>query len=121
LNGELEQERQKRSEVQRRVEQLEQEGRERSGIGQQAERAALDLQRLRADFDRERGERLEAQRRAEQLEQERLGLRRELRRLKEGPGTRPWWRRPALIVGVLLGSLTLWLISLVVGLNLLSS
>jgi chromosome segregation ATPase len=121
LNGELEQERQERSEVQRRVEQLEQEGRERSGIGQQAERAALDLQRLRADFDRERGERLEAQRRTEQLEQERLGLKRELRRSKDGPGTRSRWRRPALIVGVLLGSLILWLISLVVGLNLLSS
>jgi chromosome segregation ATPase len=125
LDGELEQERQKRSEVQRWVEQLEQEGRERSGVEQQAERTAQSLQQLRVDFEREREERLEAQRRAEQLEQERLSLERELVRSKEEPGggrseARSWWRRPVLVVGLLFGALAAWFTSLMVALNLLS-
>jgi hypothetical protein len=119
LHEELEAERQSHLEAQRRVKELEQ------AHEQLAERAAQNLQQLRVEGEKEREERLEAQRRVEQLEQERRDLERELGRLKEGlsggrPGARPWWRRPALVVGLLLGGFTLWLISLVVGLNLLS-
>jgi hypothetical protein len=80
---------------------------------------------LRGDLEREQEERLEAQWRAEQLEEERIRLERELGRSKQEPGggrseARPWWRRPALLVGLLLGGLAAWFTSLVVALNLLS-
>jgi hypothetical protein len=63
---------------------------------------------------------------AERLEQERLRLERGLDRSKEERGSgepkaRPWWRRPALVAGLLLGALGVWLISLVVALQILSS
>jgi hypothetical protein len=134
---ELELERRGRLDVQRRVEQLEQEGDERSRIEQQAERVAQNLQRLRGDLEREREERLEAQRRAKQLEQEQQHLKRELDRSKEelksvgrppAPDragqpevSRPWRRKPTLIVGLLFGIMAAWFTSLVVALNLLSS
>src|SRR5215203_2570564 len=73
---------------------------------------------------------------AKDLEQGRRRLEQELKRSKEevgsvgrGPranragqpgGQSPWWRRPVLIVGLLLGALAVWLASLVVALNLLS-
>ncbi len=122
LAGELEQERQRHSEAQRGVEQLEQEGREHSVVEQQA---AQDLQQLRVDFEREREERVEAQRRAEQLRQELRGLEGKVGRRKEGLGggrsrARPWWRRPALVFGLLVGALAAWLTSLIVALTLLS-
>jgi hypothetical protein len=45
--------------------------------------------------------------------------------LKEGPGNglsaaRPWWRKPIAVVALLLGSLIVWLTSLVVALNLIN-
>jgi hypothetical protein len=133
---ELEQERRIRLEVQRRVEQLEQEGDERSMIQQQAEQTAHNLQQLRRDLESEREERLEAQRRAEQLEEERLRLKQELNRANgeldslgrppapdragEPEGYRAWWRKPSLVVGLLLGVMAAWFTSLVVALNLLN-
>jgi chromosome segregation ATPase len=113
-------------ELRRLEEELKQEGDERSRIQQQAEGAAHDLQQLRGDLEREREERQEAQRVAERLEQERLHLERELDRSKEVPGSggpkaRPWWRRPVPVAGLLLGALGVWLISLMVALNILSS
>jgi colicin import membrane protein len=125
LEEELKRDRRGRLEVQQRLEQLEQVGEERSRIEQQAERATQNLQQLRVDLEREREQRLEAQRRAEQLEQERLGLEQELGRSKEGPGSRlsaarPWWRKPISVVALLLGSLIVWLTSLVVALNLIN-
>ena len=132
---ELEKERRVRLEVQRRVEQLEQEGNERSMIQQQAERTEHNLQQLRRDLESEREERLEAQRRAEQLEEERLRLKQELNRANgeldnpgrpsvpdragEPGGYRAWWRKPSLVVGLLLGVMAAWFTSLVVALNLL--
>jgi hypothetical protein len=112
-------------EVRQRVEQLEQEGEERSRIEQQAERAVQDLEQLRDDLEREKGGRLEAQRQAEQLERERLGLEQQLGSLKGGPGSepsaaRPWWRNPIAVGALLLGSLIVWLTSLVIALNLLT-
>jgi F-box protein 20 len=84
---EEEQERRVRLEVQRRVEQLEQEGDERSKIQQQADRAAHNLQlatlQSREDLEGEREERLEARRRTEQLEEHRLRLERELGRSQD--------------------------------------
>jgi len=123
LEEELEKERQAREESARRAEQ--QEGDEQSRIEQQAERVAQDLQQLRGDREREREERLEAQRLAEQLGQERRRLERELSRSKGGsssqrPAASPWWRKPIPVAVVLLGSLTVWLTSLIVALNLLN-
>jgi hypothetical protein len=85
-----------------------------------------DLQEVRGNLEREREERQKAQRRAEQLEEQRLRLERQLGRLKEGSGSRrlgahPWWGKPIPVVALLLGALVLWLTSLVVALNLLTS
>jgi hypothetical protein len=123
LEEQLEQERQAREETARRAEQ--QEGDEQSRIEQHAERVAQDLQQLRGDLEREREERLEAQRLAEQLGQERRRLERELNRSKGGslsqrPAASPWWRKPTRVVVVLLGSLIVWLTSLVVALQILN-
>jgi hypothetical protein len=123
LEEELEQERQAREESARRAEQ--QEGDEQSRIEQQAERVAQDLQQLRGDLEREREERLEAERLAEQLGQELRRLERELSRSKGGSPSRrqaasPWWRKPIPFVALLLGTLIVWLTSLVVALNFLN-
>ena len=74
------------------------------------------------------------QRRAERQEQELARLEQELRqsqadleRRKRAPAraasraNRPWWRRPLLVVGLLLGVLIAWFTSLVVALNVLAS
>jgi F0F1-type ATP synthase assembly protein I len=76
---------------------------------------------------------VEVQRRAERQEQELARLEQELERLqaelerqKRAPSraasraSRPWWRRPLLVVGVLLGVLIAWFTSLVVALNMLA-
>jgi hypothetical protein len=123
LEEELEHERQAREETARTAEL--QEGDEQSRIEQQAERVAQDLQQLRGDLEREREERLKAQRLAEQLGQERRRLEQELSRSKGGsrsqrPAASPWWRKPIPVVVVLLGSLIVWLTSLVVALNILN-
>jgi chromosome segregation ATPase len=112
-------------ELQRLEQELEQVSDERSRIQQKAEGAAHDLQQLKGDLESEKDKRQEAQRGAEQLEQERLRMKRELDRSKEesegrGPKARPWWRRPVLVVGMLLGALAAWFTSLIVALNLLS-
>jgi hypothetical protein len=77
---------------------------------------------------------LDVQRRAERLEEERARLEQELgrsqaelERQKRAPTravwrtSRPWWRRPILVVGLLLGVLIAWFTSLVVALNTLAS
>ena len=74
------------------------------------------------------------QQRAEQKEQELARLEQELRQSqtelehrKRAPAraasraNRPWWRRPILVVGLLLGALIAWFTSLVVALNMLAS
>ena len=51
----------------------------------------------------------------------------ELERRKRAPAraasraSSPWWRRPLLVVGLLLGALIAWFTSLVVALNMLAS
>jgi hypothetical protein len=83
------------------------------------------------DLERER---VEGQRRVERQEQERARLEQELQqsqaeleRRKQAPAraasraSRPWWRRPILVVGLLLGVLIAWFTSLVVALNMLAS
>jgi chromosome segregation ATPase len=137
LEEQLERERQGHLESQRRVEQLERQQKEQSGTRQEVERLSQERHRLAEDLEREREVRLGAQRRIEQQEQERAHLQREFRRLKaeldsrsgapipdrvkEADGSRPWWRKPALVVGLLFGGLLLWLTSLVVGLSLVPS
>jgi hypothetical protein len=74
------------------------------------------------------------QRRAEQkelelarLEQELGRSQAELERRKRAPASaasgasHPWWRRPILVVGLLLGILIVWFTSLAVVLNMLAS
>jgi hypothetical protein len=39
----------------------------------------------------------------------------------ESRASRPWWRRPILVVGLLLGVLIAWFTSLAVALNMLAS
>jgi hypothetical protein len=57
-------------------------------------------------------------------------LQAELDRRKRGPArnrddkpgaSHPWWRRPLLVVGLLLGVLITWFISLVVALSMLAT
>jgi len=77
---------------------------------------------------------VEVQQRAERQEQELARLKQELRqsqaeleRRKRAPArgasraSRPWWRRPLLVVGLLLGGLIAWFTSLAVALNMLAS
>jgi ferric-dicitrate binding protein FerR (iron transport regulator) len=82
-------------------------------------------------------EHVEAQRQAERQEQELARLEQELGRSQEelsrrkraagrnrgdaSSTSRPWWRRLLLVVGVLLGILITWFISLAVALNMLAS
>ena len=93
-----------------------------------------ERQRLAEDLEKGREERVEMQRRAERQEQELARLKQELgrsqaelERQKRAPSraasrtSRPWWRRPILVVGVLLGVLIAWFTSLVVALNVLAS
>ena len=137
LKEQLERERQGHLESQRRAEQLERQQKEQSGTRQELERLGQERQRLTEDLKKEREERSGAQRRIKQQEQERAHLQREFQRLraeldsrrrapttdrvKESESSRPWWRKPALVVGLLVGALLLWLTSLVVGLSLISS
>jgi chromosome segregation ATPase len=134
---EQEQEWQRLEQERRRLEeQLGWEQDERARSQQASEQVAQQLEQLRGDLKREQEEHSEIQRRAEQLEQERQRLEWELKQSKEEVGSvgrapapnragqagdeSPRWRRPVLIVGLLLGALAMWLTSLVVAINLLS-
>jgi hypothetical protein len=82
----------------------------------QAERLRQERQRLAEDLEMEREERVEVQRGAERLEQELARLEQEFRRSQAEPNyrksaaasdrttesgaSRPWWRRPLLVVGL---------------------
>jgi hypothetical protein len=137
LKEELERERQGHQEILRRAEGLEREQAEMSGVQQEAERLRMERQRLAEDLKREREERVKTQRQAEQQEQERARLEKGLRRSQaeldhrkraaardraaESGAGRPWWRRPLLVVGLLLGVLIAWFTSLAVALNMLAS
>lgn len=134
LGKQLDRERQARLESQRRAEQLERQRKEQSGIQQEIERLNQERQGLTEELKKEREEHLTAQRRAEQQEKERARLESEIRPLRatldshgrepardqvKGPELgRPGWRRPVLVVGLLIGVLLLWIISLMVGLYL---
>jgi len=134
---ELERERREHQEILRRAEGLEREQTEVSEVQQEAERLRQERQRLAEDLERGREERVEVQRRAERQEQEVARLEQELGRSQAEPNyrkraaasdrttesgaSRPWWRRPLLVVGLLLGALIAWFTSLVVALNVLAS
>ena len=136
MKEQLDRERQGHFESQRRAEQLEQQQKEQSSIQQEMARLGQERQKLTEDLKREREERLEVQRRAEQQEQERARLGEEIRHLraeldshrraptrdpaKEPEPSHPWWRRPVVVVGLLLGVLLVWLTSLAVALYLVS-
>jgi chromosome segregation ATPase len=136
LKGQLERERREHLESQQRAERLEREQKGQSSLQQEVEQLGQERQRLTEDLNREREERLGAQRQAEQQEQERKRLEREFRNLraeldsrgqvptrdpvKESEASSPWWRRPVLVIGLLIGALILWLSSLGVALYLLS-
>jgi chromosome segregation ATPase len=132
----LDQERRAHLEAQQRAERLERHEKEQSGIQQELEQLGEERQRLTEDLKREREERLRAERLADNQEQERVRLEEESRSLraeldsqKQAPtpdpveaseASHPWWRRPVLVIGLVLGALILWLTSLGVGLYLLS-
>jgi Flp pilus assembly protein TadB len=105
-----------------------------SRVQQEAERLRKERQRLAEDLERIREERVEVQKRAERQEQEQARLKQELRQSqaelehqKRAPargasrGSRPWWRRPILVVGLVFGALIAWFTSLAVALNMLAS
>jgi len=134
---ELERERRGHQEIIRRAEALERVQTEVSGVQQEAERLRQERQRLAEDLERVREERVEVQKRAERQELELGRLKQELRRSQAEPNhrdraaardgatvsgaSRPWWRRPILVVGLVLGALIAWFTSLVVALNMLAS
>jgi peptidoglycan hydrolase CwlO-like protein len=131
---ELEQERRGHQEILRRAEGLEREQTEVSEVQQEAERLRQERERLAEDLERGREERMEVQRQAERQEQELARLEQELgrsqaelERRKRTPAraasraSHPWWRRPLLVVGLLLGVLIAWFTSLAVALNMLAS
>ena len=116
------------------MEELEREQTEVSGVQQEAERLRQERQRLAEDLERRREERVEVQSRADRQEQELARLEQELERSKAelelqkrapsrtaSRARRPWWRRPILVVGLLLGVLIAWFTSLVVALNMLAA
>jgi chromosome segregation ATPase len=123
-------------ELRRLEEELEREQEQRAGIQRELERFGPERQGLSEALETERHEHREARQRAEQQEQDRARLEQEINVLKtklerqERAPTRsrvkrpeaplPWWRRPALIAGLLFGVLVAWFASLVVALNLLS-
>ena len=123
----LERRRQARTGSEREVERLEEEGR----------RLQQEHQRLEEELEQERRGHQEILRRAEEQEREQteasevqqeLGRSQaEQERRKRTPAraasgaSHPWWRRPLLVVGLLLGVLIAWFTSLVVALNMLAS
>jgi ferric-dicitrate binding protein FerR (iron transport regulator) len=86
---------------------------------------------LKEELERERRGHQEILRRAEELERELQGSQAELDRQNRAPApnrpdksvaSRPWWwRRPLLVVGLLLRVLIAWFTSLAVALNMLTS
>jgi chromosome segregation ATPase len=132
----LDQERRAHLEAQQRAKRLERHEKEQSGIQQELERLGEERQRLTDDLEREREKRLRAERLADNQEQERARLEGESRSLraelasqkraptrapvKESEASHPWWRRPVLVIGLVLGAIILWLTSLGIGLYLLS-
>jgi Flp pilus assembly protein TadB len=134
LKEELERERLGHQEILRRTKGLEREQKQSSGIQQEVERLRQERQRLAEDLERGREERVEVQRQAKRQELELARLEQELRQSqaelehrKRAPThaasrvSRPWWRRPILVVGLLLGVLIAWFTSLAVALNMLAS
>jgi hypothetical protein len=132
-----EQERRRLEEERRRLEeQLGLEREERTLSQQETEQLAEQLQHLREGLRREQEERLQTQRWAEQQEQERQRLQQELERSTKEAGSvarvpapprsrqpgsgSPRLRRPIVVVGLLLGALGAWLVSLIVALGMLS-
>jgi len=97
-------------------------------------RVQQEAERLRQERQRLAEEHVNVQRQAERqehelarLEQELGRSQAELERRKRTPAraasraSHPWWRRPLLVVGVLLGVLIAWFTSLAVALNMLAS
>jgi ferric-dicitrate binding protein FerR (iron transport regulator) len=119
------------------MEDLDTEREQRLATQQQAEhseeeRRRLDqeYQQLKEELERQRRGHQEILRRAEELERELQGSQVELDRQDRAPApnrpdksvaSRPWWRRPLLVVGLLLGVLIAWFTSLTVALNMLTS
>lgn len=136
LKEQVEQEHRGHVESLRRAELLELQQKEQSGIQEELERLGQEHQHLTEDLKREREQRLRAQRQADKQEQERTRLEGEVRSLraelerqrrvpardpvKASEASHPWWRRRALVVGLLIGALILWLTSLMVALYLAS-
>jgi hypothetical protein len=134
---ELERERRGHQEILRRAEGLEQEQTELSEVQQEAEQLRKEGQRLAEDLEKGREERVEMQQRANGQELEVARLKQELRQSQaevnhreraaarngatESGASRPWWRRPLLVDGLLLGVLIAWFTSLAVALNMLAS
>jgi hypothetical protein len=134
IEQQLERERREHLETRRRAERLEQEHEEEAGIRREAERLGQEHQRLMEDLQKTQEARLEAVRRVERLEQGRLRsegeiqrLRKELERQGQIPGNdrvdksqvpRLLWRRPIVIIALLLAVITLWMASLMVALSL---
>jgi Flp pilus assembly protein TadB len=107
-----------------------------SRVQQDAERLGQEHQQLIEDLETEREQRLATQQQAERLEEEGRRLQQEHQRLEEeleqecrkrtpdraeSMSSHPWWRRPLLVVGLLLGVLIAWFTSLAVALNMLAS
>jgi len=136
LKEQVEQERRGHLEAKQRADLLERQQKEQAGIQEELERLAEERQRLTEDLKREREERLGAQRRADKQEQERRRQEGEARSLRaeldsqrqartrdpvmEWEAGDPWWRRRALVVGLLFGAVILWLTSLMAALYLAS-
>jgi hypothetical protein len=75
-------------------------------LQQRAERQELELARLEQELGQSQAE-LEHRKRVPARAASRASL--------------PWWRRPILVVGLLLGVLIAWFTSLAVALNMLAS
>jgi chromosome segregation ATPase len=135
LQERLERERREQSENQQMAEQLAREHQdELTKAQQEAERSEQERQQLAEVLERESEERVKTRRQAERLEQELARLEQELgrsqaelERRKQAPAreasraSHPWWRRPILVVGLLLGVLIAWFTSLTVALSILGS
>jgi hypothetical protein len=110
LQERLEREQREHSENQQMAEQLEREHeKELTNAQQEAERSEQELARLEQELRRSQAE-LSHRNRAADPDG-----------ATESEAGRPWWRRPLLVIGLLLGILIAWFTSLVVALNLLAS
>ena len=120
---ELERERQGHQDILRRAEGLEQEQTEVAGVRQEAERLRQERQRLAEELERDREELARLEQELQQSQAD-LGRRKRASARNRGAASRtrrPWWRRLLLAVGVFLGILVTWFISLTVALNMLAT